>query len=74
MSKSKPNWSIILVAVILSISVGVSMIMHPETLSMEPFMLAAIAAMLAGIWSELQKMNKQRGDTDNQTESKIEEY
>ena len=68
MFKSKPNWSILFVAVILSISVGSSMIMHPESLSTEPFMLIAIACMLAGIWSELQKMNKQREDIVNQTE------
>ncbi len=58
MFKSKPNWSLMSVPVILSIVVGASMIMHPETYSMEPFMLAAIASMLAGIWSELKKMNK----------------
>lgn len=60
MYKSKPNGSVIYVAIILSLSVGLSMLMHPETLSMEPFMLAAIAAMLSGIWSELHKMNNMK--------------
>lgn len=72
MFKSKPNWSILFVAVILSISVGISMIMHPRTLSMEPFMLVAIASMLAGIWSELAKMNKHKSDNNKRTESENE--
>ena len=69
MFKTKPNWSVISVAVILSISIGIPMISNPEIYSMEPFMLAAIAAMLAGIWSELSTMNKQRSENEKQDTS-----
>ena len=69
MSKSKPNRTIMLVTLILTISVGISMILHPETLSMEPFMLIAIASVLLGILFELQKMNNQRSDPEKQTKS-----
>ena len=58
-----------LVTLILTISVGISMILHPETLSMEPFMLIAIASVLLGILFELQKMNNQRSDPEKQTKS-----
>ncbi len=61
---SKPNWAVILVAVIFSFVLGFSMILHPETYSTEPFMLAAIAAFLAGIYIELNEMNKQRRESD----------
>ena len=61
---SKRSRSVIFVAVIFSFVVGFSMILHPETYSMEPFMLAAIATMLAGIYVELGEMNKQRRESD----------
>ncbi len=61
---SKRSWPVIFVAIIFSFVVGFSMILHPETYSMEPFMLAAIATMLAGIYVELQEMNKQKRESD----------
>ncbi len=69
MSKSKPNRSVLLFTLVLSISVGISMLMHPETFSMEPFMLIAIASALVGIWLELREMNNQRSDPEKQTKS-----
>ena len=60
-----------LVTLILSISVGISMLMHPETLSMVPFMLIAIASALVGIWLELREMNNQRSAPEKQTKSEI---
>ena len=71
MSKSKPNRTVMLVTLILSISVGISMLMHPETLSMVPFMLIAIASALVGIWLELREMNNQRSAPEKQTKSEI---
>ncbi|MDE0315241.1 MAG: hypothetical protein OXM61_10090 [Candidatus Poribacteria bacterium] len=61
---SKRSRSVIFVAVIFSFVVGFSMILHPETYSMEPFMLAAIATFLAGIYVELNEMNKQKRESD----------
>lgn len=71
---SKRGRSVILVAVIFSFAVGFSMILHPETYSMEPFMLAAIATFLAGIYAELHELNKQRSESDkrlSETEGKL---
>ena len=64
MSKSKPNRTIMLVTLILTISVGISMIINPEILSMEPFVLIVIASVLLGIWFELREMNNQRSNPE----------
>ena len=64
MSKSKPNRTIMLFSLILTIGVGISMIINPEILSMEPFVLIAIASVLLGIWFELREMNNQRSNPE----------
>lgn len=61
---SKRGWSVILVGAISSLFVGFSMILHPETFSAEPFMLAAVATYLAGIYHELRELNKQKRESD----------
>ena len=53
-----------LVTLILTISVGISMIINPEILSMEPFVLIVIASVLLGIWFELREMNNQRSNPE----------
>ncbi len=61
------DWSIIFLTVVLCIGVGISIILNPEVNSLEPFMLVAVTAMLAGIWQELRRMNHHRHDSDKQT-------
>ncbi len=69
MFKSNPNRTVMFATLILTISVGISMIVHPESFSMEPFVLIAITSVLLGIWFELREMNNQRSASEKQTKS-----
>ena len=65
MKELKSIWQMIFVAVVFSVTIAFSMFMNPETISMEPFMQAAIATFLGGIYIELRKMNKQKTESNN---------
>lgn len=64
MKELKTIWPLIFMAIVFSVTIAISIITRPETYSMEPFMQAAIAVILGGIYLELIKMNKHKTESD----------
>lgn len=54
-----------IIGIMFSVITGFSMILMPETYSIEPFIQVLIAGTLGGIYMELKEMNKHKTESVN---------